>query len=196
MMADIGRSKETGMAFDLSTELLDQLTWHWDNQFRPRLVGLTDEEYLWEPVDGCWSLRPRAEARTPMAAGAGDWVMDYEQPEPSPAPVTTIAWRIGHILVGIFAMRNATHFGGEPTDYNAYDYPAHADDALERLDELEAAWVKGVKGLSERALMGPSGEPDFETASMAALVLHINRELIHHGAEIALLRDLYAWRCR
>jgi hypothetical protein len=26
---------------------------------------------------------------------------------------------------------------------------------------------------------------------MAALVLHINREIIHHGAEIALLRDLY-----
>ena len=29
---------------------------------------------------------------------------------------------------------------------------------------------------------------------MAALVLHINREAIHHGAEIALLRDLYANR--
>ena len=29
---------------------------------------------------------------------------------------------------------------------------------------------------------------------MAALILHIHRELIHHGAEIALLRDLYAWR--
>lgn len=26
---------------------------------------------------------------------------------------------------------------------------------------------------------------------MIALVLHINREVIHHGAEIALLRDLY-----
>jgi hypothetical protein len=26
---------------------------------------------------------------------------------------------------------------------------------------------------------------------MAALVLHINRETIHHGAEIMLLRDLY-----
>jgi hypothetical protein len=26
---------------------------------------------------------------------------------------------------------------------------------------------------------------------MLDLVLHINRELIHHGAEIALLRDLY-----
>jgi hypothetical protein len=29
---------------------------------------------------------------------------------------------------------------------------------------------------------------------MAALVLHINRETLHHGAEIALLRDLYANR--
>jgi hypothetical protein len=28
---------------------------------------------------------------------------------------------------------------------------------------------------------------------MAALVLHINREALHHGAEIALLRDLYRW---
>jgi hypothetical protein len=26
---------------------------------------------------------------------------------------------------------------------------------------------------------------------MAQLVLHINREAIHHGAETALLRDLY-----
>ena len=26
---------------------------------------------------------------------------------------------------------------------------------------------------------------------MAALVLHVNREVIHHGAEVALLRDLY-----
>jgi hypothetical protein len=29
---------------------------------------------------------------------------------------------------------------------------------------------------------------------MAALVLHINRETIHHGAEVALLRDLYRVR--
>jgi hypothetical protein len=29
---------------------------------------------------------------------------------------------------------------------------------------------------------------------MEGLVLHINKELIHHGAEICLLRDLYRWR--
>nr|WP_231605816.1 hypothetical protein [Micromonospora sp. HK10] len=25
-------------------------------------------------------------------------------------------------------------------------------------------------------------------------ILHVNRELIHHGAEISLLRDLYRWQ--
>ena len=29
---------------------------------------------------------------------------------------------------------------------------------------------------------------------MLDLVLHINREALHHGAEIALLRDLYRWQ--
>jgi len=29
---------------------------------------------------------------------------------------------------------------------------------------------------------------------VAELVLHINREMLHHGAEIALLRDLYRWQ--
>ena len=27
-----------------------------------------------------------------------------------------------------------------------------------------------------------------------ALILHIHREVIHHGAEICLLRDLYGWQ--
>jgi hypothetical protein len=29
---------------------------------------------------------------------------------------------------------------------------------------------------------------------MSDLVLHINREVIHHGAAIAQLRDLYLWK--
>ncbi|MCW2897625.1 MAG: hypothetical protein QOH87_4227 [Trebonia sp.] len=31
---------------------------------------------------------------------------------------------------------------------------------------------------------------------MASLVLHINREALHHGAEVALLRDLFRWQPR
>ncbi|WP_220378157.1 hypothetical protein [Streptomyces sp. 3212.3] len=40
--------------------LSGQLTWHWEYQLRPRLSGLEDAEYLWEPTDNCWSLRRRA----------------------------------------------------------------------------------------------------------------------------------------
>ena len=50
--------------------------------------------------------------------------------------------------------------------------------------------------LDAAALAEPCGpaEGPFESYSMAALVLHISREAIHHGAEIALLRDLYVHR--
>lgn len=34
----------------------------------------------------------------------------------------------------------------------------------------------------------------FERLPMENRVLHVNRELIHHRAEISLLRDLYRWQ--
>ncbi|MET9106588.1 DinB family protein [Streptomyces zhihengii] len=43
---------------------------------RVRLEGLGDEEHLWEPAAGCWSIRRRAEAVTPRAYGPGAWVID------------------------------------------------------------------------------------------------------------------------
>ena len=178
---------------DLTSLLLEQLTFHWDHQVRPGLDDLTDAEYLWEPVPGCWSIRPRAEARTPMAAGGGDLVADFTFPEPDPPPVTTIAWRLGHVSVGVFGMRNASHFGGPPMDYQSVDWPGDAAGALALLDEVYAGWVKGVQGLDADRLAQPIGEAegDFAEYPYAALVLHIHREAIHHLAEVALLRDLF-----
>ena len=51
-----------------------------------------------------------------------------------------------------------------------------------------------VRGLDLAGLSERCREPGFEKDSMAALVLHIHREAIHHGAEVALLRDLFAAR--
>ena len=178
------------------TDLLDQLTWHWDHQARPRLDGLTDDEYRWEPVLGSWNVRRRGEAITSMAAGGGDWVMDFEHPAPSPAPapVTTIAWRLAHITIGLFAMRAASHFAGPPADYVSWDYPPDAATALAQLDDAYGRWVEGVRSLDEAGLARPIGEAEGPWAAepMSTLVLHINREAIHHLAEVALLRDLYA----
>ncbi|MFF3935052.1 DinB family protein [Streptomyces phaeofaciens] len=46
-----------------------------------RLAGLGDEEYLWEPVPGCWSIRRRGEETTPRAFGPGEWLLDQGAPE-------------------------------------------------------------------------------------------------------------------
>ncbi|GGN10877.1 hypothetical protein FHR83_003363 [Actinoplanes campanulatus] len=181
------------MSLDWNRELLDQLDWHWRTHLRPRLDGISDAEYFWEPVPDCWSVRPRGLSATPMAAGTGDHLIDFAMPEPVPAPVTTIAWRLGHLIVGVFGMRNASHFGGPPMDYGSFDYAGTAAEALRQLDEAYARWADGVRGLGGDGLARPCGpaEGPFAEYPMAALVLHINREAIHHGAEIALLRDLH-----
>lgn len=164
--------------------LLEQLTFHWENQARPGLDGLTDGEYLWEPVPDMWSLRPRGEARTPQAAGGGDWVADFAYPEPDPAPVTTIAWRLAHVIVGVFGMRNASHFGGPAMDYATFEYSPTAAGALAALDGVYKRWTEGVRGLDEDGLarpVGPAGRPGpaegpYAEYPYATLVLHIHRE--------------------
>ncbi|HTS98053.1 MAG TPA: DinB family protein [Streptosporangiaceae bacterium] len=95
-----------------------------------RIEGLTDEEYFWEPVAGCWSLRPGGEGRWHLDGGGGGG------PAPDPVPVTTIAWRLGHL-------------GG-----------------------------MAVGGFANRRF----GDSTLTT------------EVIHHGAEVGLLRDLYSHR--
>ena len=80
-------SNDASATLDWTAQMLEQLTFHWDHQARPRLEGLTDHEYHWEPAPGAWGIRPRAEARAPMAAGGGDLVADFTWPEPVPPPV-------------------------------------------------------------------------------------------------------------
>jgi hypothetical protein len=165
---------------DLITQLADQIDYHWTNQLRPRLDGLTDDEYFWQPVPDCWTVHP-------------DGTIDFMFPQPQPAPFTTIAWRLAHVIVGVLAMRNHSHFDGPPADYQSWNYATDADTALRQLDEAYAQWIAGVRGLSDNDLSRPCGQAEgpFADYPFIALVLHINREMIHHGAEIACIRDLY-----
>ena len=169
------------MSGNLTEYLAEQLDFHWKNQLRPRLEGLTDAEYFWQPVADCWTVHP-------------DGAIDFAYPPPDPAPVTTIAWRLAHVIVGVLAMRNHSHFGGPPADYESWNYAVDADTALEQLDAAYGDWITGVRKLDDDALSRPVGpaEGPWAAEPMMTLVLHINREVIHHGAEIALLRDLFA----
>ncbi len=176
-----------------NARLREQIDWHWTHQVRERLQGLSDEEYFWEPVADCWNLRPRGRSEAAVQGGSGSMVIEFAFPEPQPAPFTTIAWRLGHVIVGVLAMRSASHFGREPVDYFTFEYAETAAGALRQLDEELARWQEGVESLGEAGLERLCGEAEGPYAdwSMAALVLHINRELIHHLSEVCLLRDLH-----
>ncbi|MEV2274939.1 DinB family protein [Nocardiopsis sp. NPDC049922] len=173
------------MAVNWTGETLAQLQFYWEYSLWPRLDGLTDAEYLWEPVPGCWTVRRRPDGR---------YAPDGALPEPDPPPVTTLAWRLGHIVVDVLETRVDWHFGGRTATRETIDWPSGAEDARARLHAAYHAWCAHVRELDDEAMSAPVGAaeaPQWAEFPMVALVLHLNREIVHHGAEIALLRDLY-----
>lgn len=186
--------------------VLDQLVFYWEAHLWPRLRGLSDEEYLWEPATGAWSLRE-----------GSDGVVQIETlvPEPPVPPVTTIAWRLAHVGRDVLGKRaravfegSPTHAGREPTAdgldvVDMFDerhwpepLPLTAAGGLALLEHGYTLWREGLEQLDDAALLrplGPVGGP-YAQDSLAALALHVNRETMAHGAEICLLRDLFRAR--
>jgi hypothetical protein len=164
---------------------------------KERLAGLTDAEYLWEPATGSLSIRPAAEVRT-KTLGHGDWLLEWPRPEPDPAPMRTIAWLVGHLYSG-FLGRYEWTFGARQADAETMaTFTPSAADALDRFWVLIERWKEGVAGLTAEQLdmigygQFPHGlDPQ---VPFIGIVWWTNRELIHHLAEVALLRDLYATR--
>jgi hypothetical protein len=175
--------------------LAEQLDFYVGAHLRPRLAGLSDEEYLWEPVPDCWSVRPTRR---------GTWRIDWAHETPSPSPVTTIAWRLVHIAVYNLGARVSTFFGdgSVPDEVPMGDrlhlppIPGSAADAVRLLDSMARRWRDGVAAMDDDALLAPLGPKagHYADSSMAQLALHVNRETFHHGGEIGVLRDLYLRR--
>jgi hypothetical protein len=181
------------MSIDWNKELAEQLDWHWRSHLRPRFDGLTDEEYFWEPVEDCWSLRRAADGR---------YALDEQGPEPAPPPVTTISWRLVHLGAQCLANRASAFFGdgSVPDDADMFDLrhvpttlPASATEGIAFLEQAYQRWHDGIAALDDAGLRAPLGPKGAQYAAepMAGLILHINREVMHHGGEIGLLRDLY-----
>jgi hypothetical protein len=165
--------------------------------FTERLIGLTDEEYFWEPVPGSWSLRPRGTQLTPRGYGKGDLVFDYDAPPPEPSPMRTIAWLLMHISQGCL-MRSDYTIGDRKLTFDDMECPATAAAALENLEYSVGRYraIFDEVPADEFAQVGRSSFPwglD-PTLPLRDILWWQNREVIHHAAEVSMLRDLYAWR--
>jgi DinB superfamily len=159
---------------------------------------MTDDEYFWAPVPGAWSVRRRAEGPGPRAtrlAGAGEWGRDsYADKEPYPPPFTTIAWRLSH-LTEMLAIRADYTTGSRSMTRENYPVSGDAAAAVGALAAAVEAWRGALVQCDDKALdtIGYSTYPYGSDAEdmFIDIIWWVNQEILHHGAEIALLRDLY-----
>ena len=159
-----------------------------------RVAGMTDAEYLREPVPGCWSIRPRGDIPADRAYGGGPWVVEFTRPEPDPPPFTTLAWRLCHLASGMLQRADYT-VGAHAMTRADYVVPATAVDGIASLTTACAAW-HDVLTVTTDADLDQIGRCQFPqgldpTVPFWQTIWWVNQELLHHGAEIALLRDLY-----
>lgn len=158
-------------------------TW---NQLSHRLEGLTVDEYLWTPVDGCWTVR----------SVDGVATADWAEPDPVPAPVTTIAWRMWHLAVDALDSYSSRLFDKTGTGLTGRRFVLEPEPAMALLTDAWGVFRNGIESVGPDGLadqLGPSWGP-YSDSNHLDLALHAHREMTHHGAEIALLRDLYRHR--
>jgi hypothetical protein len=150
-------------------------------RLRQRLTGLTDDEYFWEPAPGCWTIH-RDES--------GTWIADFADPDPDPAPFTTIGWRLVHIA-DCKVMYHEWAFGLRELTFPDLAPPTTAAGAVARLEEGHRLLRGELEGLAEKALDTPRltnwGEQWPAWRIFWTMIDHDD----HHGAEIGCLRDLY-----
>ena len=175
--------------------------------------GLTDEELLWEPMPGSWSVQPRDKCLTPTPFVVGEWAADFDADLAWAAsegkaiePLTSIAWLFWH--VGSVPARTAEldFFGGDHEAESGWSSPYIAEHPIfTTADEAVAAMRAGWRAL-EAALRSATDEqlerptrfwgyggpgPMGTGAQVTGAALN---EVSHHGTQMGVLRDLYRLR--
>jgi len=154
-----------------------------------RLEGLGDEEYLWEPAPGSWSVRPGPDGMPVPDAEAWDPVGDQV------TPPRTLAWSIGHLGAGV-GERADWLTGSHSLTAADFVWPLTAAEGVVAMNAGLSAWRDGLGTMTDADLdtIGRSAylqglDP---TLPLIEIVWWVNKELLFHAGEIWLARDLYA----
>ena len=154
-------------------------------RLRERCADMGDEEFFWEPVADCWNIRPDEQR-------AGGWSYEYEFAPADPAPMTTIGWRLVHLNAGNRIYWNHA-FGDGLLTFPDLVVPHTAETALAAWRESRLPITTWLTRATEADLaeLRPS-HLDERGVAAGDQIRTLVDEQIHHGAEIALLRDLFA----
>jgi hypothetical protein len=125
-------------------------------------------------------------------------LMDAElrwRPAPADADIS-LEWRLKHIATLLSEDRNALWLDQTPSSGQLPEGRGGAVPMLDLLDASYALWRKVLASCTDESLDRPVGPRGgfYAGDTRRSFVLHILDELIHHGAEAALLRDLYGHR--
>ncbi|WP_426593658.1 DinB family protein [Cellulomonas sp. McL0617] len=168
-----------------------QLEYSWF-ELRGRLTTVTQDEFTWEPVPGALSVRRRAESTAARTFGVGEWVVEWPAGRDEPGP-RTVAWLVAH-LTEVLTERYDWTFGEHRLRRPDLSYSGEVGTAVAALTAVADAWRSGIAEMADDDIftVGFSQATEIDAqAPFAQLVLHVNRELIHHGSEIFTLTDLY-----
>ncbi|WP_175010099.1 DinB family protein [Cellulosimicrobium sp. TH-20] len=157
-----------------------------------RLATLTQAELEWEPGPDALRVVRRGAERAPRTLGAGEWVMEWPEGPDSPQP-RTVAWLVAHLTEAFFERWEWT-FGPHERRRDAVTFSGEVGPAVAGLRREVDRWRAGVDGLPDDGAfaVGLSQATEIDAqAPFAHLVAHMNRELVHHGAEIMVLQDLH-----
>jgi hypothetical protein len=172
--------------------------------------GLTDDELMWEPTDGAWTVHSSTESRTPTPFVTGSLAADFDvglvgvSGSRGAEPLTSIAWLFWHVGSQPGRAAELDFFGGAHSAASGWTSPyiaAHpmfttADEAVTAMRTGWRALDKAVRSAPDDELERPTrfwgyGEPG-PMGSGAQIVALILNEVSHHGTQIGVLRDFYA----
>ena len=151
------------------------------HDMRSRLHGLSEDEFFWSPAPGSWTV---------FQDDRGRWEHHYAEPDPEPAPFTTIAWRLTHLAM-CKVMYHEYAFGPGELSWLTFETPGTPKDAIEMLDTGHALLTEDLAGSLdadlERPVMTNWGE-EWPAWRIFWTMIHHDA---HHGGEIGALRDLF-----
>jgi hypothetical protein len=114
--------------------------------------------------------------------------------QPTSDPDLSLRWRLAHLADLLSEERNGPWLGlpSAPTAFAL----APPDPALNAVRAAYEIWSGRLHACTDASLGEPIGEVAgrYGEGTRRSFVLHVLDELVHHTAEAALLRDLYAHR--